>query len=233
MKRPFLILIAVVLSTMLNQVNSQTFSEPSGHWGIRASYNLTVPGKLTLSDDKKEDVYNAGSGFQVGVTRLVPIVSHFYVEPGAMLFFDTYSAKEDKVYLFHNGTSASFNKFGLRIPVMLGWHFDFGAKTKLYVFTGPEFEVGFTGKVKYGQPHKDISFDVYSKDGHLRNLSGLWGAGIGVSYDKYYLGFSGDFGFTNRYNGDPNRSFRENHFMVTIGMNLKTYHRTKKKSSQE
>lgn len=235
MKRRVLFLLIAALCAVASNADEYIFKNPSGYWGIRASYNLTMPGQFTFSDTKKESVFKPGSGFEVGVTRQLPLVSGLYLEPGAMLFLDTYSVKSDKVYLFQNGTSISYNKFGLRIPVMAGWQFKFGNKTKLYIFTGPEFEVGFTGKVKYKHSQGESSFDVYASDGpgRLRNLALLWGVGTGVSFNKYYLGVSGYFGLTNMRNNSPSQSFHENHLLVTLGMNLNTYNKKKRTAPTE
>lgn len=239
MKRNLLLLLLAAISAIsvnaADDSDEYIFRNPSGYWGIRASYNLTVPGEYTFSKTKKESVFKPGSGFEAGVTRLIPLVSGFYLEPGAMVFFDTYSVKSDKVYLFQNGTSISTNKFGMRIPVMAGWQFKFGDKVKLNVFTGPEFEIGFTGKTKYGTSQGKTSFDIYTSNnpGRLRNLALLWGVGTGVSFDKYYLGVSGYFGLTNMRNNSADQSFHENHILVTLGLNLNTYNKKKRSKSAE
>lgn len=240
MKRNLLLLLLAAISAIsvnaADDNDEYIFRNPSGYWGIRASYNLTVPGEYTFSKTKKESVFKPGSGFEAGVTRLIPLVSGFYLEPGAMLFLDTYSVKSDKVYLFQNGTSISTNKFGMRIPVMAGWQFKFGDKVKLNLFTGPEFEIGFTGNTTYGYYNgEETKFDIYSPHtpNRIRNIAVLWEVGTGVSFKKYYLGVSGHFGLTDMSNNNPEKKFRENHIMVTLGLNLNTYNKKKRSKSAE
>ncbi len=151
-----------------------------------------------------------------------------------MLFMDTYSVKKEQVYLFSEGTSVSYSKFGFRIPVMIGWRFNLSGKTKLNLFTGPEMEVGYSGKTKYGGLKRDISYDIYAYAAPqcLRNPVFLWDVGAGLSFKKFYFGVTGCFGLSNINRATPN-TYIENHIIMTLGMNLNTHHRKKRVTEPE
>lgn len=230
MRRRVILCLIAVLCAITANADGVAFRNPSGYWGLRASYNITIPGKYTLSPEVVMDVFKPGSGVEIGVTRMIPIVSGLYVEPGAMFFLDRYSVRKDRLHIFYNSSTAmSYSKSGCRVPVMIGWRFSLNGNTKLGIFTGPELEIGFSGKLREERIGGDSSHNLYSTGRYisLREFPFLWRVGAGVSFKKYYLGVSGSFGLSNMHDYVITPSYHENHINVTLGLNLNTYHRKK------
>lgn len=192
-----------------------------GYFGIRASGEVSCPGKV--GDDHKVSLFKNGGGFEVGAIYNLPVVANFYFEPGLKLYYNTYGFKDAEIQILDKvSDGASVRKFGMRVPFNFGYHFDFTPEWKVYVFTGPELEIGFTAKdhfnVKNGD---DVSFDAYDQEGFpLHRFDCLWGFGAGVSYNRVYFGVSGAVGLCNMADNDTDVTFHENRVSFTLGYNF-------------
>lgn len=125
------------------------------YFGLRASFDLACP---TDVDIKDLDGYNGsthdpGAGVSLGAMFHLPIVANFYFEPELDIYYNTYRLKTVWGVEGYPQTnvSGSTRKFGARLPLQLGYHFDFSPKVSLAVFTGPELDVAFWGR-KYQTP---------------------------------------------------------------------------------
>ena len=107
----------------------------------------------------------------------------------------------------------------MRVPVMAGYHFDFPPDIKLSVFTGPELEVGLSGKEHANVEGKKYSESVYGDEGGMRRFDLLWGVGAGITYQSYYFGVSGGIGMLNMVDEDYVK-FHENRVTLTLGYNF-------------
>lgn len=211
------------------QAQSILLDNPSNHgfFGVRVSGTVTCPGNVT-DNGKSESWFKNGGGFDAGLVYSFPIAANFYVEPGIKLFYDTYGVKDEYLYKVNNAaTDVSLNKFGMRVPVMLGYHFDFTKDFKVYVFTGPELEAGFTGKINeklYGGRKQSSS--IYNKDNKLsqQHIDVLWDFGVGLSYRKFYFGVTGAVGMIDMINSDKYK-FHENRVSFTLGYNFRIKNR--------
>lgn len=107
----------------------------------------------------------------------------------------------------------------MRVPVMAGYHFDFTRDLRVYLFTGPELEIGFTadGKVKSGRVSE--SENLYGEHGGMNRVDVLWGFGAGISYSHYYFGISGSVGMCNMFD-DSDTKFHENRVSFSLGYNF-------------
>lgn len=115
----------------------------------------------------------------------------------------------------------------MRVPVQLGYHFDFTGNTSLAIFTGPVLDIGFsndyylTTKKEAGTKfHMSSSmYDVMNRV----NLS--WRIGVGVNFaDNWFIGLSGDIGMLNMIKDKSDLtdvSMHENGFQLTLGYNFK------------
>lgn len=244
-----LALVALFAASTIAMGNAQNvLNNPDNKpfWGVRASFDVSMPSKVTYEFDgekeKSKDMKN-GVGFSVGAIYNLPIVANFYFEPGVSLFYNTFKQNDDFIKdeidlpgvdldIKHN----SFRQFGMRIPLNLGYHFDFTDQFKLSVFTGPMLQVGFscdnyqTIEAKaMGQTLKAHSAaSAYKKyDGVqlFNRFDCAWNVGVGFTYDKYYLGVSGAFGMCNMinksvYDGDEKVKANMNTLQVTLGYNF-------------
>lgn len=193
------------------------FNNPDnkGYFGIRVGGEVTAPGKLS-SENVSVDMYKAGGGVEFGGIYNLPVVANLYIEPGLKFFYNTYSVDKK---LLDDGESLSIRKFGMRIPVMAGYHFDFTDDIKVSVFTGPELEIGFSAKAHAKEDNIEVSESAYGKDGNLNRVDLLWGIGAGISYQHYYFGVSGGIGMLNMSSMD-NTKFHENRVTFSLGYNF-------------
>ena len=221
MKKSFAVFAAAALCAVSANAQSSIFNNPDNHayFGIRVAGEVTCPGDVSM-DGVNVDFFKNGGGIEFGGIYNIPIVANFYVEPGLKLYYNTYAS--DVAIAGENAFDTydlSVRKFGMRVPVMLGYHFDFTRDIRAYIFTGPEFEVGFTadGKLKSGLV--STSESLYGEDGGMNRFDALWGFGAAVSYSHYYLGISGAVGMCNMYS-DSDLKFHENRVSFTLGYNF-------------
>lgn len=166
----------------------------------------------------KADIYKNGGGIEFGGIYNLPVVANFYVEPGLKLYYNTFSTLSDIANALEV-SGISIKKFGMRVPVMAGYHFDFTRDLRVYLFTGPELEIGFTadGKVKSGRVSE--SENLYGEHGGMNRVDVLWGFGAGISYSHYYFGISGSVGMCNMLD-DSDTKFHENRVSFSLGYNF-------------
>ncbi len=213
-----------------NTIFNNPDNEP--YVGVRAMYNLKCPGDLKIDDAGKMGLLGKGSGFGVGVIYNVPLFANLYIEPGVTLYYNTESIKAgamdemvDTEGVPFDLKHASMRKFGLRIPVMFGYHFDFTPDIKVSVYTGPELDLGLSND-------QYMTIDVVGERFHaapsaygenaiigMHRCNCNWKFGAGVSYDHYYLGIGGGIGILNM--SDINyTTLYENYFEVSLGYNF-------------
>ncbi len=193
------------------------FNNPDnkGYFGIRVGGEVTCPGKLT-AENVGVSLFKNGGGVEFGAIYNAPVVANFYIEPGLKFFYNTYSVKDD--YL-DRGESSSIRKFGMRIPVMAGYHFDFTNDIKVSIFTGPELEIGLSAKEYDKADNIEVKTDAYGKDGFLNRVDLLWGIGAGISYQHFYFGVSGGIGMLNMAK-ESDAKFHENRVTFSLGYNF-------------
>lgn len=192
-----LIAIGCISVPAQNRILNNPDNKP--YFGLRIGADISCPGKLS-ADNLALDIFKCGPGIEFGGVFNVPVVANFYIEPGLKLFYDTYSFKKGFIdWLFPGNTifGVSERKFGMRIPVMLGYHFDFTKDVKVSIFTGPELEIGFIAKECATDNNMEVSEDLYGNKGSLNRVNFLWGFGAGVSYQHVYFGVHGGIGTLN------------------------------------
>lgn len=212
------------------------------YWGVRASFDLSLPSKVMNEWNGEKHYYDligSGPGLSIGAIYNMPIVKNLYFEPGLSLYYNTYKGdlgvydgasigKFFNEYDFdvHN----SYRTFGMRIPLNIGYHFDFTDNLNLSVFTGPVLEVGFScdhymkWKKQYDEPWGVIEYNwtgsAYSRK-YLNRVNAYWNAGVGLTMKKYYVGVNGLFGITNIIHKKSDwDSAKMNLFQVSLGYNF-------------
>lgn len=214
--------------------NSDDSSRP--FFGARLSIDASIPcsmktevGSVKLSTKP----FGTGGGVSVGGVVNFPIVSNLYVEPGIDLYYHTNSINmgnltgnpeiEDNDF-----TARSLRKFGMRVPVQIGYRYDFSSsQTAVSVFTGPVLNVGFSND--YYITSKEIEgVKVHSSGSmydEMQRVNLSWRIGFGVTFlNNYYVALSGDIGMLNmlkQKDKDSKIKMHENGFQLTLGYNFK------------
>ncbi len=191
------------------------------YFGIRVGGEVTCPGNVSV-DNIGVSVFNNGGGVEFGGIYNYPVVANFYIEPGLKFFYNTYSLKKEYVKALQDDIiydSVSLKKFGMRVPVMAGYHFDFTNDVKVSVFTGPELEVAFKGKEYIKSANLEMSGSLYGEEGGMKRVNLLWGIGAGVTYQHFYFGVNGSLGMLNMLS-DSLVKFHENHVNFSVGYNF-------------
>lgn len=227
------------------------FNNPDneGYWGLRASLDLTVPSQTRMStpDGKISRVwrdFEPFPGLSIGAIYNFPLIANLYLEPGLSLYYNNMLISDEAIddYLppiYYNEikiTDRTIRKTGMRIPVNIGYHFDFTQDVSMSVFTGPVFDLGFT---MYYHVTVDDSIvpDVHSKSlynaktfttGNRYNRFNLdWRIGVGVNYRKYEISLSWNQALTNSVHiakenkAEYKGSFYENYLQVSLGYNFR------------
>ncbi len=220
--KKFLIAAALVAGACVPMAAQRSIvnnPDNKAYFGIRVGGEVTCPGKIS-EDDVSLSVFKNGGGVEIGGIYNIPVVANFYIEPGLKFYYNTYSYKKDLLEIFDGVDGVSIRKFGMRIPVMAGYHFDFTEDVSLSLFTGPELEIGFSAKEHYdGDGIGNDSESVYGDDGGMRRVDVLWGIGAGVSYQHFYFGVSGSLGMVNMMSNSDGK-FHENRVTFSLGYNF-------------
>lgn len=242
MKKTILLAFAILSGAAVASADSTVVNNPDNHpyAGVRVALDASVPGDLHYSNNNKS-VYNPGAGVSVGFIYRQPIVANFYVEPGLELYYDTQKMDLDDSSLANTRMkSYSSRSFGMRVPVLLGYHFDFSPKVNLAVFTGPVLKVGFSNDyylttetdmigqeaIRFhdsGSLYKDNAYTGAGISNAYNRVDCAWRIGIGVNFLKnYYVGLSGDIGMVNAIKHSNNGAYsqKNNLFQLTLGYNF-------------
>ena len=215
--------------------------------GIRAGLDISSP---------TPDVFKNGAGFHVGAIYNAKIIKNFYIEPGAMLYYDTWSLNDKRFQADLAGAkrdiglNSSFRNFGVRIPLMFGYHFDFTPDINVSVFTGPELNIGLSSRYHYdvsvgSVPGLDVngSISCYSPIGEnktgneavdklldqvqdlFHRVDCAWKIGVGLNYSNFHVSVGGAIGMSNVYKHSnasafTDDAFRMNRMTVTLGYNF-------------
>ncbi len=219
---------ALVLAVSAIGANAQDiFDNPDNHayFGVRASYELACPTDVERPGSNiKYGQFGNGSGFNVGVIYQLPMYKNLYFEPGANIYYNTYSVSNAGQEELGNFVGlplkdASVRKWGVRIPLILGYHFDFISDLRISVFTGPELALGFGGKIHLDMDKMDGSISAFGDDGNFNRCDVKWRFGVGATYKHhYYAAISGAAGICDMYKNEP--SMRTNLFNITLGYNF-------------
>ena len=248
MKKIFALLLVIV--SALGVEAQSIFNNPDneGYWGVRASLDLTVPSQSRMStpDGKISRVwrdFEPFPGLSIGAIYNFPLVANLYLEPGLSLYYNNMLISEDAIddYLppiyYHDIkiTDRTIRKTGMRIPVNIGYHFDFTPHVSMSVFTGPVLDLGFT-MYYHVTVDDNIVPDVHSKSlysaksfstgNHYNRFNLDWCAGVGVNYRRYAIAISWNQALTNSVHiAKENRaeykgSFYENYLQISFGLNF-------------
>lgn len=216
MKRIIFLLIASLI--ILPSLRAQE-SDFNG-WGIRAALDVNMPSKWKTSNGDKIKMFSSGVGFTVGGVYNRPFAGNFYVEPGVSLFYDTYKFSDLTIGIDDNGTpqviDPKVKKFGVRVPLTVGYRFFVGNDFNFTLYTGPEFSYAFTGKIGVDKEVSEagaIPTDLF--DFGYRRADCAWKVGVGFPAGRWVVALEGAFGITDLHKNDV--KFHENRLSLSVG----------------
>lgn len=215
-----LVMLFVVAATC---VRAQSLSAWDG-LGLRLGLDVNCPTRWHAGN-RSYKMYKPGGGFYLGAVYNMQLSGNFYFEPGAFLFYDTYRCDDitiDSSSGYPVETSPTIKKFGVRLPMVLGYDIRLTDNIGLALSTGPEFSYSFIGKVGINH-HLDWGDDRYSGSGLFsdfghRRYDIAWKVGVGLPVDKYYFGIDVAFGMIDQRKGTPR--YHENRVNFGIGYNF-------------
>lgn len=185
-------------------------------WGIKASFDINMPGKWHTSGGGVR-MYRHGYGFAAGPVCNLYLGKGFFLEPGVSIYYDSYSYYNISV-TNANGQIVDSDpkqyKVGVRVPVVAGYAFNITDRFSMSIFTGPEFNYSFAGKIKARHPEMVDGFPLSPFEGH-RRFDCAWKVGIGFPFENFMLSLDGAIGMVNLMK-NKDVSFRENRLTMAI-----------------
>lgn len=234
--KKILLFSALALSSFGAMAQKSVLDNPQNkaYLGARLSIDASIPGdvKYTMGNASlSNDPFGTGGGLSIGAIYNVPVVANLFIEPGIDFYYHTNSINVGN-FLDDDESNSDFKnrslrKFGMRIPVQIGYHFDFTPSTSLAIHTGPVLNVGFSNDYYLTTKEKhDIEFhDSGSMYDIMNRVNLSWRIGVGVNFLKnYYVGLSGDIGMLNMMKNNLEAGkvkMHENGFQLTLGYNFK------------
>ena len=225
MKKSVLSLIAgLMLAAPAALAQDEIFDNPENraYLGVRLGVDISCPTDLS-NNGFHIDLFKPGAGFDAGVVYNIPLWKNLYFEPGLSIF---YSTMKSDVYLGdvlgESDIRISARQFGFRVPLRVGYHFDFES-CKVMVFTGPRVSLPVVGRLHYSGKSTDgykisDSDNLYGDDSNIRRCDIGWQFGAGVNYGNWLFEISGTVGMLDMYKGPG--SFHENGVDITVGYNF-------------
>ena len=151
-------LAALLMATASTAVSAQStymFDNPDNreYFGVRVGLNVT-------SAANGGAMYSNKPGFEAGAVYNMPLWKNLYFEPGLSIFYNAFGTVSYDTYEaplpLPDGTfttterlfqiDGSIRNFGFRIPLTVGYHFDFSEDLKVHVFTGPQLNLSLVAR---------------------------------------------------------------------------------------
>lgn len=249
--RKILLSILAIAGIFSASAQSRVFNNPNnkGYFGLRGTIDGTVPGKFSEKDFDdhltiSHKVFGAGAGLSVGAIYNLPVYANLYFEPGMSIYYNAMSIKKSQIDdliddLDEMGLELknhSVRKWGMKIPVVFGYHFDFTKDFNIAVFTGPVMDIGFSMDAYIKAEYKDVEIkttpslytvDDSANEDNFNRFNVDWRIGVGANYKNFFWSLSGDIRLTNEYHVADNHqkyydvTYRQNLFQMTFGYNFK------------
>ena len=139
--------------------------------------------KISLLQTNKENVDVYG-GFYAGFSQNVILSRHVGVAPG--IYFTRISG-EKETPVAGVTTHSTLNENAIAIPVPLDVMIHITDVSCLYIYGGPEFNIGISSKSDYwvGDSETHLTTDLYEEgaNGELNRFNISWLAGVGAKFD--------------------------------------------------
>lgn len=240
--------ICAMSSAYAGAASSYLFDNPENeaYLGVRVAIDVT-------SAANGGAFYNNKAGFSAGAVYNIPLWMNLYFEPGVSVFYNTFGTNSwqdlvvetpvvdnagvpvigpdgepeviSKEYPYQ--IDGSIRNFGFRIPLTVGYHFDFTEDVKVHVYTGPQLNLSVLARYHRNAVHVSGA-EQPAESGSLFGTQGFkhidlqWAFGAGITYQDYYLSLGGAWGITDMKSSTAvlPRDLRRNMFSITLGYNF-------------
>ena len=225
MKRT-IIMLAALASLLPTKAANIVVNNPDNHafWGVRATFDYSVSTMVNYTNAAYSfRPLKAAPGFQLGAIYNLPLVANLYLEPGVNFFYDTH---KENIYVGTSITSSqadlSYSRYGVRVPVMVGYHFDVWENASLKVFTGPEvsYGIGSSTSISYDGNKADIigfKPDFYDR---VKRFECSWDFGAGITFSNIDISVAGSLGLLNANTAESSLDYKINRIYVAVGYNF-------------
>lgn len=195
-------IIALITITFSGVVKAEENS-----WGIRAAFDINIPSKVGgRLNGEKLDLFRIGYGGTIGGVYCHYFNDAIFLEPGFSLFYDTYSYKDITIMdgtKYHDEQDPSLYKFGIRIPLVIGYSYYIFDSFPMRVYTGPELSYSFAGQIRFKNKaiaeNMDISTDLFGKNGFMNPFDCAWKFGLGFDTEFATICIDTAIGITDIY----------------------------------
>lgn len=206
------------------QSPADTYAFDSPFWGLRASVDLSCPGKWSQGATRAR-IFGPGAGASLGAVYNYPVGGGVFIEPGVSVFYDTMDADyvatvPDAPWQGIDRLDAWVGTLGMRIPVTAGYRIDFTPSASLFLSTGPQLEIGFTSRLSDDMPGgSSLAGELF--DSLLRRVDCQWKfcAAVALGY-SYHIGVEAAIGMVNLSRHSATSSFHRNMVQLTFGYNF-------------
>lgn len=216
MKRSFLILLLSSLISFCAVAQDEVKSDTRPIFGAKIGFDINIPGDWH-NNSGSVDMYRQGYGVTLGGVCNIYLGKSFFLEPGVSLFYDQYSYKDMTISAegddFVN-VDPKVNKYGVRIPIVVGYAFAINDELSFSVFTGPEFNCAFAGKYTLPHQYSHYEFPTNPFDTE-RRFDCAWKIGLAVPLSYFQIGFDTAIGISDLMKSSG-ISFRENRVTVSV-----------------
>lgn len=208
--RSLLLIAATALAVSASAQQSSFYTQPGekSYWGLRAGLDISCP--------SNSQYYNTGAGGHLGMVFNQPVAGNFYIEPGLMFYYDTWAPDSGGMVNSYEGDS--YRQFGMRVPLMFGYHYPFNQFYDLTLFSGPMLDVGIDNQLHDKNTGRNVS--MYSDREGFNRVNCTWNVGVGFSAYDVYFNITGAFGMTNMNKRSPYVQWNMNTIMIGVGYNI-------------
>lgn len=239
--RTLLLLLSCAAASVSTGLSAQNYlmDNPDNHpyFGARVGVDIS-------SAANGGGYYSNQAGFSVGAVYNIPLWRNLYFEPGLSFFYDTFGTVSfqtesadvtpptggdpqhvEKLYQ----VDGSLRNCGFRIPLNIGYHFDFAENMSVQVFTGPQLNISFLARYHrpaYFLPITGAQVPAESEGifgtGGFKHFDAQWNFGVGFTYDRYYVAVTGSVGMTRLCDETEliPRDIRRNLVTISLGYNF-------------
>lgn len=216
MKRSLLIYSISFFSFLGSFAQEDIKSDTGPIFGAKVGFDINIPGKWHNSGGSI-DMYRHGYGVTLGGVCNIYLGKSFFLEPGVSIYYDQYSYKDLSIAAegdYFVNADPKVNKYGVRVPIVVGYAFAINDELSFSVFTGPEFNFAFAGK--YTLPHKYSHYEFPTNPFDTeRRLDCAWRIGLAVPLSCFQIGIDTTIGISDLIK-NPGISFRENRVTVSV-----------------